>query len=389
MSINYKQYLPYANEQQKEIIKLLSSGNTQLDSAKLLGIGRRTLQTRLQKLREKAASQGFAPDYGLDKPAPPNFHVSTLRVSSDGKYVPAYAKIANKEVDHKEVMENLIDLAKSMKKFKAPKPPKVVDSDLMNLLTITDLHLGMMTWNRESNSDWDLEIAEELVTSVFSDMIQRLPNAKTCVINQLGDFLHTDSLIPVTPASGHVLDCDSRYYKIAETGFRILKNMVDTALQSHEKVVLYCLPGNHDESSSAMLQIALNAYYSEEDRVTVVTDPKVYQHYVFGNNLLCFHHAHKKKVTDLHKVFSSDPFFSADWGKCRYRYLHTGHLHHLSIKEDMGWIATQHPTIAGRSSYESRGGWSSQRAAMGICYHREFGEYSNVFSRPEMFHDTE
>jgi len=387
MPTDYNDYSQYADDSQKEIIKALKT-QTQAQAAKFLGISKRTLERKLRKLKEKAASKGYAPDYGLDKPAPDGFNVSTLRVNSSGQYVPAYAKVAKDKQSYKELVDYLVEASKSFKKPKITKAPKNVDDDLLNLYTITDLHIGLLCDADESGEDWDIRIAEELVNDCLSDMIDRSPGAKTCIINQLGDFLHTDSLTPVTPASGNVVDCDTRYPKMALKAFCILKNMVELCLQKHEKVIVYNLPGNHDESSAPWLQICMEGMFGENPRVEVVQDPKVYQHYVFGSTFLGFHHGHKSKMANLINIFNSDPFFRSDWGSCKYSYIHSGHLHHLKVLEDNGAITTQHPCLSARSAYESRGGWASNRACMAITYHKEFGEYSCVYSRPEMFTES-
>jgi len=76
--------------------------------------------------------------------------------------------------------------------------PEARNADLLTVITITDLHIGMMAWHEEGGEDWDLKVAEQVVCAVVKDLIDRAEGADTCVIAQLGDLLHYDGLLPVT-----------------------------------------------------------------------------------------------------------------------------------------------------------------------------------------------
>ena len=383
--IDYKIYLPYASDYEKSLLTLLKKG-TRESVAAHFQISTRTLERHLKALREKAVKQGFCPDVEMEYICPAGFEVGSIKIDSKGKYVP------NFKVSQPENVQLLLGaFAEAFSKKVKPLPkiasPKTTNKDLLNLYTISDFHLGMLSWARETNDDWDLDLATSLLEKAFDEMIFSSPKADECFINILGDFFHTDSILPVTPQSKHVLDSDTRYYKLVEKGVYLLRKMIDSSLQNHKKITVLVAEGNHDQNTAPLVQILLSAVYEKNTRVSVICNPRPYYHYVFGNSMLCFHHGHKrKKGADLTKVFSSDPIFRSDWGSCKYAYGHTGHLHHERV-EDGGCLWTQHPTIASRDAHSARSGWSSNRACIAFTYDRRYGEKSSVYIRPDMFAD--
>lgn len=262
------------------------------------------------------------------------------------------------------------------------------NEDLCNLITLTDCHVGALAWHREAGEDWDLNIARETLTRCFVGMIRALPPAGLCIINQLGDFLHTDGLTPVTPAHGHVLDADSRFQKMAEYAVDILEDVIAAALERNQRVHVIMAEGNHDESASVWLRIMFKRLFRNDPRVTVEDSPLPYYAYQHGRVMLAFHHGHKLKPAALPQWFATK--FGEMWGATAAgnRYGHSGHQHHLHEKDEMGMRWMQHPTLAASDAYSARGGWISPREAIGITYDLD-GEASRLTVRPKMFRDME
>lgn len=262
-------------------------------------------------------------------------------------------------------------------------PPAVTLADLLNLYVFTDYHVGMLAWHREGGQDWDLAIAERLITNAYRHMIDNAPAAAVGIVCQLGDWFHYDSFKPLTPASGHLLDADSRFPKMVEAGVRILRRIVGMALERHEKVIVLHAEGNHDEASSVWLRVMFRALFENEPRVTVEDSPLPFYAYQHGNVMLAFHHGHKVKMDGLPALFASQ--FREMWGKTTMAYGHSGHYHHEVVKEFSGIKWMQHPTLAARDAHAARGGYHSERAAYAITYHSRFGQVSTLTVKPEMF----
>ncbi len=253
--------------------------------------------------------------------------------------------------------------------------PEAADIDLLTLYTITDYHIGMLAWNKETGADWDLVIAEECLVQAFGNMIAAARPSAAAVLNQLGDLLHFDSMKPVTPEHGHILDADSRYQKVVKVTVRVLMRVVAMLLEKHETVHVKMMEGNHDPAGSIWLRIMFAMLYANNPRVTIDESPNPYAAYEFGKTLLGFHHGHligPQKGMTLPLVFAAQ--FREMWGRCEFVYIHTGHKHHVDEKEHPGAKVIQHATLAAPDAFAARGGWLSKRQIVSMTYHREKGE---------------
>jgi len=260
--------------------------------------------------------------------------------------------------------------------------PAACNAKLCNVYTFTDYHMGMLAWHKEGGADWDIGIASRILAGAFDAMIAGAPAADTCVIAQLGDFLHYDGLVAATPTSGHPLDADGRFSKMVSATIKALRGLVDRALLKHRRVIVLMAEGNHDLASSVWLRHMFKALYEHEPRVEVIDSELPYYAFEFGSVMLGWHHTHLAKMASLPSIFAAQ--FREMWGKCTKVYIHTGHLHHRQLKEDGGATVEQHPTLAAKDAYSARNGYFAERAAIGITYHADYGEVARNTVRPEM-----
>ncbi len=252
-------------------------------------------------------------------------------------------------------------------------PPTTTSGELCTLYTMTDCHVGMLAWPDETQGDaWDTDISKRVLVNTFYAMVDAAPPSHFGILNQLGDFLHFDSLLAVTPQSGHVLDSDSRYQLVVEAATSILELMVEKMLTKHQNVQVYMNEGNHDMAGSVWLRVLFARLFRDNPRVHVERSPNPYQCYHFGNTMIGFHHGHLAKWEKLPQVFAAQ--YAKVWGATEHRYVHTGHYHELHEKEHPGIIVLQHPTIASPDAYAARNGYMSKRQAMAITYSSKHGE---------------
>lgn len=254
--------------------------------------------------------------------------------------------------------------------------------NLCNLYTVSDFHLGMLACLEESGEDWDIKIAEDMFVKWFSAAVEISPWSHTAVVSLLGDLMHSDSLAPVTPASGHVLDADSRYFKMIQVTMRMVRRAIEIVALKHPQVHIVVSQGNHDETGMLWLTSALEMMYGHDARVTVDTSPDVFKMFRHGDTVLFFHHGHKVRFGSIEPVMISR--FRRDYGETSYAYAHVGHLHHQKIVESNCMVVEQHRTLAAKDAYAARGGWFSGRSANVITYHKQYGEVSRQSISPEM-----
>lgn len=317
---------------------------------------------------------------------PPEGHeisgVSTL-YGADGSIKSQWIKTKADVERQRDLLYSMAaEFAKDLPRQKPIPKPKPANKHLLNLYTLTDCHVGALAWDKETGEDWDLSIAEKTITECFRLMVEGSPPAERCVINQLGDFLHFDSLASITPTSGHLLDSDSRYPKVVEVAVRILRSLINFALEKHQHVHVLALEGNHDPAGSVWMRTLLAALYEREKRITVETSPRIYLAYRHGNTMLAFHHGHLGKFDRLTGIMAAE--YPEVWGATTKRYAHTGHYHHARVIENAGMVVEQHPTLAARDAYAARLGLHAMRRVIGITYHDVYGEVARVTMYPEM-----
>ena len=371
---NYSDLIQFATVRQIEYIEAIEKYGSGGKAAKVLGVNKATINRSLQTLKNRASSRGFSPDHGYTKVVPDGFKLSGVSqyFNRDGVLAGQWVKsTADKEAQEQIMREAVEAMCDDIPALGAISVPDMTHKNLCNVYTLTDSHVGMLAWGKETLSgDWDLEVNSS-------------PAASTCVIAQIGDYLHYDSAVAaVTPTHGHNLDADGRMPKMVRVAIRILRTVIDLALQKHDKVILLLAEGNHDISSSVWLRAMFQALYENNPRLEVIDSELPYYTYQHGEVMLGWHHGHLAKDEALPMIFAAQ--FPKVWGNTTKRYIHMGHRHHTSIKEYAGVTIEQHPTLAARDAYAARGGWIAERQVTAITYSDEFGQVARNTVTPEM-----
>lgn len=374
-------------ERQAEIYTLKHQGLNNNEIARRLGVDTRNVYRAIRRVKDRAAKAGYSPEHDWNHPVPDGHKIKGVSTFYDdgGRMVRQWVKSQTDEKRQFEILlERLEEAHQGVPRFKPTKKPAKVEDPLLSLLTITDFHLGMYAYEAETGDDWDIKIARDVFLNSIHDMVLASPKSGTGMLCQLGDFLHWDGILSVTPQSGHILDADTRYAKLVDLTMSVMAEAVSIMLSHFGRVVIVNAEGNHDISGSIWLRKHLAHLFSKERRVEVIDNDYPYYAYLHGQTMLAFHHGHKMKLPQMHKLFASEPRFREMWGKANYTYIHTGHYHHERVVEDGGAIAEQHPTLAARDAYAARGGWVSRRGAKVITYDKIDGEISRITVRPRL-----
>ena len=191
--------------QEKELIECLKAGMTTKEIAEKHNLNKTTLYRRIARLSKKGYGHGndkvvsryVAPGFGAKR-------ISTMIDAQGNEKLRWVITEQDKEAQLAAMAAAIEALTADIKPVVTPQSiPKPEDGGrLVNLFTISDFHLGMLANAEESGEDWDVKIAEELFVKWFSSACKNSPDADTGIISLLGDLLHTDSLAPMTSASG-------------------------------------------------------------------------------------------------------------------------------------------------------------------------------------------
>jgi hypothetical protein len=379
-----KQYA--ATPRQLEVLEAVISEGSQRKAAEKLGVNRGTVSNVLDAIKRRAAKAGYSPDHDMTRTVPDGFLVKGVSTmyDADGKIAAQWVKSSIDRERQVQIMTEAMEaMAESLPKVAPrPEPAGDFDSNLMACYPIGDAHIGMYSWAEETGEDWDLKIAEKLHCTAMAHLVESAPATEDAVIINLGDWYHADNMEGVTTRSGHNLDMDSRFAKMARVGVKIMRQCIESALKKHKRVRVINATGNHDDTTSLMLAICLANVYENEPRVTIETSPSGFHYFRHGKTLVGIHHGHSTKAERLPGVMAADR--AKDWGETEYRYWWTGHVHHQSMKDYAGVSVESFRVLAAKDAYAHWGGYRAPRDMKCIVLHSEYGEVARNTVNPAM-----
>ena len=389
--------------QREKLMAIIETGSVR-KAAKKLGISTGTIGNVLTFLSERLAnSVEVEQDY--DNDATGTSAVLTLPISdTESGVVEEPAKLSvgdgtstlydskgnvklqwvKKNGKANSIAETIRSAMQAFKDVIEPAPfnlvPRAISGEgLLAQYTITDYHLGMFASKGESGEEWSTKIATEKIYQVIDSMVESTPHTEHAVINILGDFLHSDSQLAVTPASRHALDQDMRYSDLISIAVRIISYFVHRARTKATNVTLLIAQGNHDPIGSLWLQELFSYYFENDPNIAVIKSAYPFYAIEFGKTMLAYHHGDKVQFAKMAGVVPS--LFPEIWGRTKFRYAHMGDKHHRRVVEGLGIIVEQHQTLIANDAYSSSHGWTSEAGANVIIYSRETGELSRMTFR--------
>lgn len=381
--------LKFATPRQATYLEKVWEAGSYSAAAEIIGINRSAVARGIQAVERKAARAGYAPGHFVAGTAP-GYAMGkvTVQRGASGEIERTWERQSPEAAALHETIAAILEGARDELPRAAPiAAPIATNANLCNVYTLTDAHIGALAWAREGGADWDLGIAERTILAAFRHMIDAAPPARMGVVAFLGDVMHQDSNRAVTPAHGHLLGADSRPRKVVSAVVRIMRAIIAMALEKHDAVHVVCGEGNHDEyTSGTVLPEVFGILYEQEPRVVINDSVLPYYAFRWGRIMLAWHHGHKRAPGQLPLYFAAAQ--PEMWGATVKRYVHCGHRHHVEEKEHSGMKSVQHSTLAARDAHAARGGWFSDRQAMAITYHAEFGEVSRIIVTPEMLADA-
>ena len=310
---------------------------------------------------------------GVEPVLPVRGQTSTL-VDKDGNTIVQWIKGGREALSVEEAAKTVRDVLEGYKPPAALKtaPRGKCDKDLLTLVPLADLHLGLLSWHRETGTDWDLSIAKGVLNGCVNDLISCVPSSSEIVLLGLGDLLHADNYLNRTSRAGNALDVDGRYPKILEAATDLILHCVDCCRGKAANVRIRILPGNHDDVSSIAVSHALALHYRNSKNISVDTDYGRFWYYQWGDCLLGATHGDQAKMRDFSGICATQ--VPELWGATKHRRLFTGHFHQETRFEKHGAIVEclQSPTAP--DAWTVGMGFGGGRSMQAITYHKTKGE---------------
>jgi predicted phosphodiesterase len=256
-----------------------------------------------------------------------------------------------------------------LERFPGATIPQNTDSASLTLYPLPDVHAGMKYRN------WGLNDAVMRLDEAFCYLINSAPASETALILILGDLIHHNDRTNQTQ-SGHVLDVDCTPEDAAAGMIAAIARGIELALTKHRDVVVSVLRGNHDRDAYLIVLYSLIERYRNEPRVKINKDDSEFLIFPWEDVLIFAHHGDKGKPERMVMKFASD--YREMWGKARFSYLFTGHLHHLKMADIGGVQWEQLRAVSPRDDYATSHAYSARASAVAITYRAGLGEVSRV-----------
>lgn len=275
------------------------------------------------------------------------------------------------EVDTESIIEQVRGAFNDIEPAPIIASPDYTTTNLLTVYPLMDVHLGLHAWGRETGGpDYDLKIAGDDMRYAFGKLSALTPPSHSAVLIIGGDFFHADDTNNQTPQNKHNLDVDGRYFKIGDTGIRLIASVIESLLSKHASVAVRVLRGNHDEHMHVILTFALFERYRDNERVEIEKDPRDLFMRQWGKCLIAAHHGDKAPPERL-TLYLSDvcPY----WSETRHRYCFTGHIHKDQAKDigPLKWESLR--AFTPPDSYAAGMGYSGRRALQALTFDKQDG----------------
>ena len=381
MMINPDTLIPFCTtERQREILEELKTAPSISQAARNINASRRYVHRVIKRLEEKAASQGVAPHRDVNHRTVEGFNAKRISTAfkEDGSIALQWIIQEPEKRDMRAKIDAMVDgLRDDLTGFKKPvAPPKTVDEDYCAQYLIGDHHFGMLadSETKLDDADWDVKIATKVLVDAVDRLSNRVGNAHTGVLVNVGDFMHEDGKQMTT--AGTPVDVDTRINRTFRLAGRLFQTIIDKMLEVHQEVVVINVRGNHDSDIACHLSSCLDLLYDKEPRVNVLKNYSKFLHWEWENNLFVYHHGDRVKHEQILQAVVTN--LDEEWSRCKHRYCHMGHIHHQMSKE-IGTMLFEHfSSLTCADQWHSDSGYSANRSMTAIVYHKKNGEDSRV-----------
>ena len=259
-----------------------------------------------------------------------------------------------------EAIRLLID---DIPKLKTPKKNfNNNDSDYLLEVALMDVHFGMLAWGKETGTDYDIDIAEDLFLYAVQDLLQKSSgyNPKRILFPFGNDFLHIDDPTNQTPQNHNLLDVDSRLIKIYQKAKKSVIKAINYCREVAPVDVIW-VPGNHDPMTSYYMCDVIDHIFEDDKDVIVDKSPKYRKYYPWGDCLIAYTHGIEEPLRDLPSIVATEePIL---WGGSKYREIHIGHkhkkmqMHWVNVDSMPGTVIRMIPSIAGTDQWHYKKGY--------------------------------
>lgn len=261
-----------------------------------------------------------------------------------------------------------------------PEPRRISswgEGDKLLVLPISDLHFNMQATIFNSGNEYNCQLAEDVFFHIIADVLERTERYKfkRIVFTIGGDQMDADSPANTT-TKGTPQHCDKHYWDACEQLYAMTVKAVDLLAERAPVDVIY-VPGNHDNQSGFKLAKYVDAWFRNDDRVSVDYSPLPRHYYVFGKTLFVFaHDGDAKRLQKLVPDEARDMWSQVDFTEVMLQHLHSEAL----LTEDCNMRIQRLPSPVARSVWTTEQGYRARRQCKSFVYDEQFGLYDVIYT---------
>lgn len=318
--------------------------------------------------------------YILHKVDPEKYKITNYwsKLKSSGRFTSSIFAKAKSATDYtvEDFIKFLDKYTPSEVKFKE----RNIDDTLEEVdaeISIADFHLGKKTLEDDT-----IETKKSQYIDILNRLLYRVSNCFN--INKLvfvisNDFFHTDNYQNST-TNGTPQDVLVNFDHEYEEGFDLLVNAIFCCAQQCNSLEVVLVQGNHDRTKSFYLAHALEVFFKNHPEISFQRQHSTTKHVVLGNTFIGYHHGNCK-IDDLPLLFATGKA-SEDFGKSKYREVHTGDKHYYMAKEIKGVRIQQMPSLSGTDRWHMDNNYVHNiRCALMLIYDKQMGKIGEFEER--------
>jgi hypothetical protein len=265
------------------------------------------------------------------------------------------------------VLEGLLEQVKSaspvVPRIHAYRLPQEKPRRMLEI-SVMDPHVGMQCFAPAADANYDLNLAESLYLWAIKELAilgAGYGEVEEILLPIGNDFLHAEMMSlngkGVHATSGGTPQPEMiAWHESYRRGEEMLRKAIMYLSQIAPVTVLE-IPGNHDRYSSFTMARVMNAWFHNNENVTVDCSPSPYKFHKFGVNLIGFEHGHSVSQIRLAALMANEctgvqgihPRWDW-WQTSKYREWHLGDQHRKgsakpSVLEEQGVSVEFLPSI--------------------------------------------
>lgn len=199
-------------------------------------------------------------------------------------------------------------------------------------ISIMDPHLGLQCYKSGSDSDYNLEQAEKTYLWAANNLLalgESYGPFEEIIFPFGNDYLHGE-IMALNKGVGHATAAGTiqpemvAWHHVYVRGEKLLIQTIEM-LKEKAPVHLLEIPGNHDRYSAFTIGRVMNAWFHNDENVTIDASPSPYKFKHYGVNLIGFEHGHSVTPIRLAALMANE--CRDVWAQIKYAEWHLGDQH--------------------------------------------------------------